>query len=225
MRRRPRHHAPDNTDRWVVSYADFVTLLFAFFTIMYALSNLDVGKVELFAGSVRSAFNRTQVESRAQLIEGIAPLNPDMSGMEIELQEVLDPLKDKEGITLRRDPRGLVVSVGDALLFGSGSADLKPGARPALDAIAGVLQAHSHQISIEGHTDDVPISSERFGSNWELSTQRATNVLRYMTETFGLPPARFSASGYAEQRPIAPNITLEGRTQNRRVDIVIHANE
>lgn len=225
MRRRRRHQDHENVDRWMVSYADFVTLLFAFFTTMYALSHLDLGKVEMFAGSVRSAFSVNKVDrSNTKLIEGIAPVSPDVVGIESELQEVLDPLAEKKDITLRRDPRGLIVSMDSAMLFDTGSAELKPQAKKALDAVASVLQGHSQPVTVEGHTDDVPIHSERYPSNWELSTMRATNVLRYLTDFYGLPPGRFSAAGYGEQRPVAPNITLEGRGKNRRVDIVIHIN-
>lgn len=228
MRRRWRRgHREDreNTDRWMVSYADFVTLLFAVFTTLYALSHLDVGKVQQFAGSVRGAFTQTAPPVRPQqppLIAGIKPVSPDVSGLEREFQEVLAPIKDKSAISLRRDDRGLIVSLGDALLFESGSAELKSSARPALDAIASVLQARPNEITVEGHTDDIPIHTDRFPSNWELSTMRATNILRYMTQNYGLPASRFSAAGYGEQRPIAPNVTLDGRSKNRRVDIVIH---
>jgi chemotaxis protein MotB len=127
-----------------------------------------------------------------------------------------------DAITFRREDRGLIVSiVSDDVLFGPGSADLQADGTLALDALAGALVSLPNQISIEGHTDDIPISNGRFPSNWELSTSRAGVVLRYLVDRHGLDSARVVAGGYAEQRPLEPNDTVEGRARNRRVDIAV----
>ena len=127
-----------------------------------------------------------------------------------------------EAVTFRREDRGLIVSiVSDDVLFAAGSADLQADGSVALDALAGALAALPNSISIEGHTDDVPISSGRFPSNWELSTARAGVVLRYLVDRHQLDPSRLVAGGYAEQRPLAGNDTAEGRARNRRVDIAV----
>lgn len=129
-------------------------------------------------------------------------------------------------LSFRREERGLVVSiVSDDVLFDPGSADLRPDGLAVLDAVASGLAALPNTISIEGHTDDVPISTGRFPSNWELSTARASSVLRYLADRHGIPPARMVAGGYADQRPVAANDTPEHRAQNRRVDIAVLATE
>jgi chemotaxis protein MotB len=127
-----------------------------------------------------------------------------------------------DAVTFRREDRGLIVSiVSDDVLFAAGSADLQVDGSTALDALAGALATLPNSISIEGHTDDVPISSGRFPSNWELSTARAGVVLRYLVDRHGLDPSRLVAGGYAEQRPLESNATPEGRARNRRVDIAV----
>ena len=130
-----------------------------------------------------------------------------------------------DAVSFRREDRGLIVSiVSDDVLFPAGSADLQTDGSVALDALAGALAALPNSISIEGHTDDVPISSGRFPSNWELSTARAGVVLRYLVDRHGLDPSRLVAGGYAEQRPLETNATVEGRARNRRVDIAVLSN-
>jgi chemotaxis protein MotB len=127
-----------------------------------------------------------------------------------------------DAITFRREERGLVVSiVTDDVLFAPGSAELQPGGTGALDAVAAALRALDNRIAIEGHTDDRPISNSRYPSNWELSTSRAGAVLRYLVDAHGLPAQRMVAGGYAEQRPLAGNDTVEGRARNRRVDVAV----
>ncbi|HSL57012.1 MAG TPA: OmpA family protein [Acidimicrobiales bacterium] len=127
-----------------------------------------------------------------------------------------------ESVSFRREDRGLVVSiVSDQVLFDGGSAVLRAEGRDVLTGLAPVLARLPNQIAIEGHTDSRPISTARFPSNWELSTARATSVLRFFVDTYGLSPDRLTASGYAEQRPVADNATADGRARNRRVDIAV----
>jgi len=223
--RKKRPPEQENTDRWVVSYADFITLMFAFFVTMYALSRVDVDKVALFEGSVKSALRANPeppaVGKPGPVIEGVFPASPDMVGIEKDFRKIIETLPNADGVSLEQEQRGLVVSIGERVLFESGQAQIRPEAKPSLDAIAFFLSGLSNNILVEGHTDNVPITSAKYESNWELSTERATQVLRYMVEYRGLSAARVAASGYAEYKPVVSNETPEGRAKNRRVDVVI----
>lgn len=219
---RKRREEEENTDRWVVSYADFITLLFAFFTTMYALSHVDMGKLEMFAGSMRTAFKANGAE-RLATIEGIRPVDYGILEIEKELNTVIGKFDKIEGITTVIDDRGLRLILSESLLFDSGSAVLKDKAKVILNQVAPVIKRVRNPISVEGHTDNVPIKNSRYPSNWELSVARAISVLIYLVEDQRIDPSRLSASGYGEWRPIAPNVTPEGRAKNRRVEIIFEA--
>ncbi|NTU42569.1 MAG: OmpA family protein [Nitrospirales bacterium] len=224
-RRREDHH--DNLDRWAVSYADFITLLFAFFTALYAISQVDAGKLRMFTGSMRSAFRSAEQQPVAPIIEGIVPVSPEMASLERELQSSLAGLNLQDDLELRSDNRGMVLSIGDRLLFDTGTAVVKADAERIIASIAEVLQKIPNTIIVEGHTDNVPIkdSGSPYPSNWALSTARATEVLSRLIKHYNIPPERCSAAGYAEFRPKATNAGPEGRAKNRRVDIVIVSRE
>lgn len=212
----------ENTDRWVVSYADFITLLFAFFTTMYAISHVDMGKLEMFTGSMRSAFKANGSE-RLVTIEGIRSLDYGVFDIDRELRTALDKFDKIEGITTVIDERGLRLILSESLLFDSGSATLKEKAKNILSSTVPVIKRAKNHITIEGHTDNVPIRNARYPSNWELSVARAMSVLIYLIEEHKVDPSRLSASGYGEWRPIASNVTPEGRAKNRRVEIIFEA--
>jgi chemotaxis protein MotB len=137
------------------------------------------------------------------------------------LETVLSAEIARKEISLRREPDGLVISLREVGFFESGAAQMKTASQPAFDRIAAMLRERDYRLRIEGHTDNVPIHNAQFSSNWELSTSRATEVVRLLIVRDGFDPARLSAAGYAEYHPIASNRTLEGRGMNRRVDIVI----
>jgi chemotaxis protein MotB len=221
MRNKLKIEEHDNTERWMVSYADFITLLFAFFTVMYAISHVDAGKLEKFAGSTKDAFNANSAGEKIQVIEEIAPVYDDFTAVEAELKKAVDALVANGYASVKRDERGVVISLGDNILFDAGEAIIRESAVSALAPIASVIQNIPHHISIEGHTDNLPIRSSLFPSNWELSTLRAANVLSYLIKNYNLPPERFSIAGYAEFKPVASNETPHGRAKNRRVDIVV----
>lgn len=255
MRRRRRPRSRSNHERWLVSYADFVTLLFAFFVVMYSTSQVDqrkVGKLALaiqvgfqelgvFQPSGRSVptaaalpFNSVQAienyEARAALgrivprPEGIlSDGSQDGSLMELrrELERTLAPEIQRHEVALRQDADGLVISLREVGFFDSGSADIKSDSEAAFGRMARLLAEREYRIRIEGHTDNVPIHNTRFASNWELSTARATEMIRLLIINYGFSPARLSAGGYAEFHPTASNQTEDGRAQNRRVDVVI----
>jgi chemotaxis protein MotB len=254
-RRKPASHS--NHERWLVSYADFITLLFAFFVVLYASSQVDKRKVGKLAMAIQVAFQEmgvfqastTQVPmdanapmpfSRTQAIENVQRTanlgriasrpdgmlgggveNGDLAQLETELQTALAGEIKRKEIAMRREPDGLVISLREVGFFESGSAEMKSASQPAFDRIANMLRERNYRVRIEGHTDDVPIHTARFASNWELSTARATEIVRLLIVRDGFTPDRLSAAGYAEYHPIAPNGTAEGRGMNRRVDIVI----
>ena len=248
FRRPKRTQEHFNQDRWLVSYADFITLLFAFFTTLYAISNVDAQKLGRMVMAMKAAFDQ---ELPGQGSKGAVPspvggnsihpagsirpaLTPEMKtgpvpGKEpLPLPEVKNQIEKiineedlSKKIKLTLDRRGMIIRLGELNFFDSGSSALKPEARTILDKIAAILLPLNYTIHIEGHTDNVPISTSRYPSNWELSTARATSMVLYLIETHGFDPQKLSASGYGEFRPIAPNDNPENRAQNRRVDLVV----
>lgn len=220
-----------------MSYADFITLLFAFFTTMYAISTVDTKKLEEAATSMQTAFSTagddtpTSEQIGALDYDGGRSLltDPGTSGKVLEaltdvrarLDGRLAPQVAAGVVNLSMDPRGLVVSMQEAGSFATGSADLSEGARTILNEIGGTLLDIDNFVRVEGHTDDVPIETARFRSNWDLSTSRATAVVRFLSEQVALPATRLSASGYGEFRPLVPNDGPENRALNRRVDLII----
>jgi chemotaxis protein MotB len=235
-----------NHERWLVSYADFITLLFAFFVVMFAISQVDAQKLGRFVQSVNVAFELKGVFPEAsphpiQADQGgggslgirpsIAPPRitvqpgtiPSRRALEVrralERMPLLSRLQDK--IHVRMDERGVTVSLSEAGFFDTGSAQVRADALPTLRDLAEALKVTTSPIAVEGHTDDVPIKTPLFPSNWELSTVRATSIVRYLIEEQGYDPRRLSATGFAEYRPVGDNATALGRTSNRRVDLVI----
>jgi len=257
-------------ERWLVSYADFITLLFAFFTTMYAISTVDAQKMGKMVTSMRASFDAGIFNSGSTTL-ALLP-GTDGSGRRLKTEDIIEnisspkegQLRDKALQSLRElksnlmpgdgkalasgkslgalkrqietlvgtealkgkvhtslDPRGLIVSLGEVGFFDSGSDQMKPEGEALLDTIATSLVGLDNFIRVEGHTDNVPITSGKFPSNWELSTARATNIVAHLISAFGLPPTRLSAAGYAEFRPVRPNDTPDGRARNRRVDIVV----
>ncbi|GAB6184267.1 OmpA/MotB family protein [Thermodesulfovibrio hydrogeniphilus] len=199
----------ENHERWLISYSDFLTLLFTFFVALYALSVVDTKKAESFSESLRRVF---------KVIESPIMVEDEWSKTIIErLNKQLSGIK---GIGIKSDARGLVITLQDYLLFDSGKAEIKPESIEALTKIAEELKTFKNRISIEGHTDNVPITSSQFKSNWELSTARAVSVLHFFLEQ-GLSPDRFTVTGYAEYKPVDTNETEEGRAKNRRVEIIL----
>jgi len=218
--REPEDHQ-ENADRWVVSYADFITLLFAFFTVMYAVSRVDSGKLGEFVGSTRGAFGSNPSASARPIIAGIVPIPPTASGLRRDADRIIAAGGADAAVTVRQDPRGLVLSMSEDVLFDAGTAYVKTSSTASLAAVAAVLKKAQCDAAVEGHTDSLPISNARYASNWELSATRATNILARLVAEYGVSPARLSAAGYAEFRPVASNTNPEGRARNRRVDVVL----
>jgi chemotaxis protein MotB len=225
-RTRPRYDPHVHRDRWLVSYADFITLLFAFFTTMYAISNVDKNKLSDMVDSMRTAFDAKKMQQPPH--NSPRPQNVAAHENPGALDELKDRLSQKlqaqitgGQVGLEVDPRGLVITIREAGVFAVGSADLQPSARAVLAEVADAMKDVDNPVRVEGHTDDVPIHTSRFQSNWELSTSRATTVIAFFVQERGLLPTRFSAAGYGEFHPRAANDSEGARAQNRRVDIVI----
>ncbi len=222
----------ENLERWLLTYADLITLLLAFFVVLYATSRVDVQQFKAVAESLHRAFNTGPVDvsgSSSSLLSNSSGLLPDLAAIEAadfkRISDALTGLARKEGISeslrLRQGQDTIVISLSNNLLFDSGSADLRVEAAGVLDEVAAQLRGMPNFFRIEGHTDNVPIHTEQFPSNWELSTARATNVLRWIVDRDHIDPRRGYAAGFADTRPVASNDTPEGRALNRRADIVI----
>jgi chemotaxis protein MotB len=196
-------------DRWLISYADFMTLLVAFFATLYAASLTETSATPVAA----------PVESVAPVT---APPPPDPAALlRAEVERALAPELAAGYLQLVEDPRGLVIEVPEAGSFDVGQAELTPEAGAMLSRVATMLATLPNAVRIEGHSDPTPIRTAQYASNWELSTARATRVVEFLVATAGLAPARLSAAGYAEFKPRAANDSREGRARNRRVDLVL----
>ncbi|MDR0529439.1 MAG: flagellar motor protein MotD [Zoogloeaceae bacterium] len=241
MRRRKKSpEENEHLDRWLVSYADFITLLFAFFVVMYALSSVNEGKYRVLSESLNTAF-RSLTNTNGELVvlpPGAPPValpmarpnknaedtknrqRTKMRNMARDIMEALAPLVRQGKVRVLETSRGVTVEINDSVLFAPGQARLEPESVFALEAVAQVIASNAFPVTIEGHTDDVPIHTPQFPSNWELSATRATTVLRLFAAA-GVDPQNLTAIGYGEQRPVESNSTAEGRARNRRVSILI----
>mgnify|MGYP001160643937 FL=1 len=240
MARRKRVEEHDNHERWLVSYADFITLLFAFFVVMYALSSVNEGKYRILSSSMVSAFRNVPVNSSGQTPmvvptpasvtkaslaskaqEAVKQKQREkMRNVAKEILEVMAPLIEQGKVRVLETSRGVTIEINDSILFSPGQAVLQPQLIKAMQSVAEVLVAADFPITIEGHTDNVPIKNTQFPSNWELSAVRATTVLRLFADAL-IAAVRLTAVGYADTRPVEPNLLADGRARNRRVSILI----
>lgn len=256
--KRKRKSAP-NHERWLVSYSDFITLLFAFFVVLYSSSQVDKRKVGELALAIQVAFQQMGAFpaststptldfaepmpfSNLQILENtthntdlgevVAIPGTAVATRKTEVEDNLDPLRDeltrtlsaeiaRNEIALRTGTDGLIISLHEMAFFDSGSAQVRAGSLPTFARIARILNERAYRIRIEGHTDNKPIHTPQFSSNWELSTARATELVRMLIIQYGFSPARLAAAGYAQYHPVATNDTADGRAQNRRVDLVV----
>ncbi len=240
-KKKPEHV---NHERWLVSYADFITLLFAFFVVLFASSQADKKKAMQVAAAMQSAFTplgsfethsktpplepgaTNSTVTRPAMLAMPFPQAGQMTPGEQEVKSRLDKLVKETGgklpagsLTTRVDPDGMVISLHEAGFFASGSAQVRPGAAALLAALAQTLP--DAPLRVEGHTDNLPIHTDQFATNWELSTARSSMIARILLERGSMHPTNVSAAGYAEFHPVTSNATEEGRSQNRRVDIIL----
>jgi chemotaxis protein MotB len=235
MRARRRREEHVNHERWLVSYADFMTLLFALFVVLFASAYHDKKTVQSVAKAVKTGFQEMGAFSGDRASRSATPTNtgeaipsttPVNAGIDIvELQRKLKKALGKEierkEIELRMTPEGFVISLHELGFFDSGQAKLMAGASDKVKRIAEVLLQYGLDMRVEGHTDDVPIHNAMFASNWDLSTARAMAVAMMLLNESGVDPQRMSIAAYAQYHPAASNDTPEGRRANRRVDIVV----
>ncbi|OGT21940.1 MAG: flagellar motor protein MotD [Gallionellales bacterium RIFOXYB12_FULL_54_9] len=247
-RRVSKHEEHDNHERWLISYADFITLLFAFFVVMYSISSVNEGKYKTFGDSLSIAFsqqtgtsainisqnqtgkigipqegarNKVLVDKQtANLVEQKHKMQERMKGVEGSLHRVMAPLIAQGQVGVHQTKRGVAIDISASTLFKEGEVRLQPGALESLQQVAQVLSKENLAIEVEGHTDDVPIKNIQFPSNWELSSGRASTVVR-MLVTYGVDEMHLAAVGMAANQPIEPNDTPEHRAKNRRVSITI----
>lgn len=246
IRRKHIEDDDDNHERWLVSYADFITLLFAFFVVMYAISSVNQSKYEQLTSAMGSAFmgnlspdgqiiqlNKDPATHSTQQKSLLKPLplshiynersrkeREAMLKVGVDLSSKLSTLISDNKVNVGQNSRGVRIDINDSLLFEAGSANLSEKATPIMHEVASILKATPYAIQVEGHTDNTPIHSETFFSNWELSALRASSVVR-MLSSLEIAENRLSATGFGSTQPISENETPEGRSKNRRVAILI----
>lgn len=221
-----------HSERWLVSYADFITLLFAFFVVLYASAQVDRAKMAALGEAIQQAFQQLGVLQAGKGQSGIAPGMPaklapvmkpnqpmDLPQLKEHLEKILAQEIHDRSVALWLGPNGLVISLREMAFFDSGSSSMRRDAQLTFALILSDL--HAYDLRVEGHTDNVPIRTSQFHSNWELSTARATEIVQDLITHYQFAPEQLSAAGYAEFHPIASNATEEGRRANRRVDIVV----
>ncbi len=230
MKKRKHNEEHENAERWLLTYADLITLLLAFFIMMYVFSKKDAQKYDEVASHLKTIFSGGTGLVGKGSVTAASPIDMPSKGAssgEIKRQlesELMDSNRNKPGgenISVLSDERGIVIRVLDKAFFDEGKAELKDGAKGALDKIVPIIKSVDNHVRIEGHTDNVPIKTNEFKSNWELSVRRATEVVRYFVEKRGLPPDRISATGYAEYRPIVQNNSPKNKSLNRRIEIIV----
>lgn len=242
IRRQPFDDDDDNPDRWLVSYADFITLLFAFFVVMYAISSVNLSKYNALTNAMGNAFtgnNPQSIQIKKMEVKPqpeksiIKPLplsylyqekskreRENMARMGVDISNKLSPLIQEGKVQVMQNNRGVRIDINDSVLFTAGSADIASAAVDVLNEIATILNTNQRLIQVEGHTDNTPIHNQMFYSNWELSAVRATTVVRLLNQA-GVIEKRLSAIGYGDTQPLSSSDTEFGRAKNRRVSIMI----
>lgn len=229
------------SDGWLATYADTITLLLTFFVLLYSLASVDAEKTKQIAGAFKSSMEGSVGSSLLEynLYNGNVPLiggEVDLSAEEIEnlteQQKIYNDIKSfvesnnlSEVVEIVDDERGVAMQLKSNILFETSSSNLKEDSKSILNKINSIISSLENPILVEGHTDNRPINTDRFPSNWELSADRAVNVVRYFVEVLGENPERFSATGYGEFKPVVPNNNYENMAKNRRVDILIVTSE
>ena len=230
----------DNHERWLVSYADFITLLFAFFVVMYAISSVSEGKYRVLSDSLVGAF-QNKAREPAVVQSGALPtprapdslprrigrpteqqrkLREQMRDIAQDILKVVDPLVREGQVRVTQTNRGISIEINASVLFAPGQAQLRADSTRALQQVARVLGKTEKTLQIEGYSDNTPIGTAQFPSNWELSAARASSVARLFID-HGVAEERLSVIGYGPNRAVAPNDTAEGRARNRRVTVMI----
>jgi chemotaxis protein MotB len=234
--RRHKGHAAEheNAERWLLTYADLITLLMVFFVVLYSMSSADSTKFKRMSAALQQAFNVDVLQGQTQSSIGDGDPAPAVSAdttaisdaqvpqvarLQGAISAVLDGVPQAPDVTVTVDREGIVIRLSGSYLFDSGRAELKPNSLAVLDTIADQLKLIDNEIRVDGHTDSTPIESSRYPTNWELSTARALAVTRYLSESDGVQATRLMAAGFGEFRPLYVNDTRDHRAMNRRVEI------
>ncbi|MBH0198466.1 MAG: OmpA family protein [Nitrospira sp.] len=229
-----KHEEHENHERWLVSYADFITLLFAFFVVMYSISAVNEGKFRTVSESIKAALHPVTHQEPSSLAFNIGQSRPSiqaasLSGPKNEavrnlrmLVESFKMVSQFEAAHFQETTNGdIIITIPDQLLFNSGEAAIRQDALPFLKGIAAAMLELGRHVRVEGHTDNVPIRTAQFPSNWELSSARAVIVVRVLSELYGVPAGHLAAVGHADTRPVTANLSPDQRAKNRRVEIII----
>jgi chemotaxis protein MotB len=234
MSKKKKHkpHEEEGGEAWLLPYSDLMTLLLAVFIVLFAVSNIDKAKSEQMAAEFSeqmmnksyNAASAVEVPNATPTGTAIQQIKNEMDKMEALKAELDAKLKDQNltsSVKTSIDERGLVISLNNAIFFDPGSAELKIDTEETLLEIGNTISVMNNYIRVEGHTDNVPMNSSLYRSNWDLSAARAANMVRLLTGQTSIPPERLIAVGYGEYRPVADNSTEEGRAKNRRIDIIV----
>jgi chemotaxis protein MotB len=242
MARRRRQEEDENHERWLVSYADFITLLFAFFVVMYSISSVNDGKYRVLSDTLVAAFktppkslvpisigktstsNPIIKDNKVSLINVKPIKSKSLDEVNNELNESLKFFVNDKSIRITQTNNWISVEMDSNIIYTSGSSNLEIDAIPILQNLARILAPLPNEIEVEGHTDNIPIHNVFYPSNWELSAARSARVVNLFMNS-GVDPARLSAIGYGEFRPLVSNKTNKGRKKNRRVNVVIRASK
>lgn len=227
----------ENSERWLVSYSDFMTLLMVFFVVLYSMSNVNQKKYQQLSTSMGSVFSGgetalglggdsgTSSDNTGELKPLVQTEDEKLQGVEEQVNDVLTELGLEDSVFTSIEERGLVIRFNDSIFFDSAKAEIKDEMKVKLISVSKVLNKIDNYIRVEGHTDNIPIKDNYFNSNWQLSSVRASNVVELLINYDEISPSRLSAVGYGEYRPVSDNDTQEGRAKNRRVDILILNNK
>ncbi|MDQ1632758.1 MAG: chemotaxis protein MotB [Frankiaceae bacterium] len=230
-RRHEEHEEHENHERWLVSYADMMTLLFALFVVLFAISSLNKSKIDAFASSMvkNKAIGQPMITTPNPIKDPIEPkpgqpvTRAQLEKLKEELEKALARAGVSKGAKIEIDAKGLEISLTDGVLYNSGEAILLPNGVKILDVVGPRMRTFDNPVTVEGHTDNAPISSDRYADNWELSSARANTVVRFFLGKYHLDPDRLTSSGFADTRPVVPNDSDEHRATNRRVVVTISA--
>lgn len=232
-----RVEKPENHERWLLTYSDLITLLMIFFVVLYSASSVNESKYKQLATSMGDVFTGGSsvlgsAENSGSSSDEPGELKPlvqteeeKLQGIESQVNDIVKDLELEGSVTTSIEERGLIISFTDNVFFDSAKADIKEELKPKLISVSNILNKIDNYVRVEGHTDNLPISTSDYHSNWQLSSVRASNVVEFLISYGSISPSRLSAVGYGEYRPVADNATEEGRAKNRRVDILILNNK
>lgn len=228
MSRRKKKGDDVNTNGWMDTYADTITLLLTFFILLYSISAVDSEKLKQLNHALQSSLKGNTKVSEVKDIKELEVKTKDPESGNTEYEDLAKKLNntiEKNGLTevikLRKEDRGIVLQLDETILFEPGKADLKENNKEVLETITTIINEHDNDVLIEGHTDNVPMNNKEFASNWELSAARALSAVTYFVHDKQIDPMRFSVKGYGEYKPLVPNDTPENRAINRRIDILM----